>query len=195
MGATLSRVDNQDETAIHPAEVTLLDYVVGELEYERSSEIRRHVAGCSECRERIVQLSLAMDELDRLPSAGIPHDALAAPRQPARRSGRLVPLALLIAAGLGVVALFQVGGPEGSESAPTGSQVVLETASDRPELVVAELLGGLPHDIVVDRDDERRLVVLVQAGDVGVAAERLRGTSSPDGRAYVVDVAATPITP
>lgn len=195
MGATLPRVDDQDETAIHPAEVTLLDYVVGELEYERSSEIRRHVAGCSECRERIVQLSLAIDELDRLPSAGIPHDVLGAPRVPARRGGRLIPLILLLAAGLGVVALFQVGGLAGSEPRPTGSQVVLETASDRPELVVAELLGGLPHDIVVDRDDERRLVVLVQAGDVAVAAERLSGTSSPDGRSYVVDVAATPTAP
>ena len=195
MGATLPRVEDQDETAIHPAEVTLLDYVVGDLEHERSAEIRRHVAGCSECRDRIVQLSLAMDELDRLPSAGIPHDVLGAVRPPARRAGRIVPIALLAAAALGVVALFQVGGLEGADPQPTGSQVVLETASDRPELVVAELLGGLPHDVVVDRDDERRIVVLVQAGDVAVAAERLSGTSSPDGRTYVVDVAATPAAP
>lgn len=195
MGATLPRVEDQDETAIHPAEVTLLDYVVGDLEHERSAEIRRHVAGCSECRERIVQLSLAMDELDRLPSAGIPHDVLGAVRPPARRAGRIVPIALLVAAGLGVVALFQVGGLQSGEPQATGSQVVLETASDRPELVVTELLGGLPHDVVVDRDDERRIVVLVQAGDVAVAAERLSGTSSPDGRTYVVDVAATPAAP
>ena len=195
MGATLPRVEDQDETAIHPAEVTLLDYVVGELEHERSAEIRRHVAGCSECRERIVQLSLAMDELDRLPSAGIPHDVLGSARPTGRRASRVIPIALLVAAGLGVVALFQVGGLRSSEPQPTGSQVVLETASDRPELVVAELLGGLPHDVVVDRDDERRIVVLVQAGDVAVAAERLSGTSSPDGRTYVVDVAATPAAP
>lgn len=195
MGATLPRVEDQDETAIHPAEVTLLDYVVGDLEHERSAEIRRHVAGCSECRERIVQLSLAMDELDRLPSAGIPHDVLGAARPPARRAGRIVPVALLVAAGLGVLALFQVGGLQTGEAPLSGSQVVLETASDRPELVVAELLGGLPHDVVVDRDDERRIVVLVQAGDVAVAAERLSGTSSPDGRTYVVDVAATPAAP
>jgi anti-sigma factor RsiW len=195
MGATLPRVEDQDETAIHPAEVTLLDYVVGDLEHERSAEIRRHMAGCSECRNRIAQLSLAMDALDRLPSAGIPHDVLGAVRPPARRAGRIVPIALLVAAGLGVVALFQAGGLQRAEPQATGSQVVLETASERPELVVAELLGGLPHDVVVDRDDGRRIVVLVQAGDVAVAAERLSGTSSPDGRSYVVDVAATPAAP
>jgi len=195
MGATLPRVDDHDETAIHPAEVTLLDYVVGDLEQERSSEIRRHVAGCSECRDRIVQLSLVMDELDRLPSVGNPHDVLGAARPPARRTGRLVPALLLVAAALGVVALFEVGGPQPSEPRSAGSRVVLETASEQPELVVAKLLGGLPHDIVVDRDDERRIVVLVPAGDVAVATDRLSGTSSPDGRAYIVDIAATPAAP
>ncbi len=184
-------MEDQDETAIHPAEVTLLDYVVGELEQERSSEIRRHVTGCPECRDRIVELSLAMDELDRLPSAGRPHDPRVAAAQP-RRAARIVPIILLVAAGLGVLALFQVGGLTPAPApVPVGQRIVLETASQKPELVASELLGGLPHDVTVDRDDPRHLIVLVQPGDVQVAAERLSGTSSPDGRAYVIDVAGT----
>jgi anti-sigma factor RsiW len=187
-------VEDQDETAIHPAEITLLDYVVGELEHERSAEIRRHVAGCPECRDRIVELSLAMDELDRLPSAGLAQDAVAAVRP--RRAARIIPIVLLVAAGLGVIALFQVGGLTPAPApAPVGERIVLETASEQPELVVSELLGGLPHDVTVDRDDPRHLIVLVQPGDVQVAAERLAGTSSPAGRAYVIDVAGTRTAP
>jgi len=188
-------VDDHDETAIHPAEVTLLDYVVGELEHERSSEIRRHVAGCPDCRDRIVDLSLAMDELDRLPSAGHGHGRVGSATQP-RRAARVIPIVLLVAAGLGVLALFQVGGlTPAPVPAPVGERVVLETAAQEPEVVVSELLGGIPHDITVDRDDSRHLIVLVQPGDVPVAADRLSGTASPEGRAYVIDVAVAGRTP
>jgi hypothetical protein len=77
----------------------------------------------------------------------------------------------------------------------TGERIVLETASAQPEQMISELLGGLPHSVTVDRDDPRHLIVLVQQDDVGAARGRLIGTSSPDGKAYVVDIAGTASAP
>jgi anti-sigma factor RsiW len=182
----------------HPEEVTLLDYVVGELGPDSSDAIRRHVEGCPSCRERIVDLAMDMDEIDRLPIAAIPHDILRSAFSPEhelsgrRRSARrTAPLLLLIAAALGVIALFQLGGLRTSEGAAVQRQVVLQTASGDPAGVVDELLGGLPHSVVIDRADERHLVVLVSDADVAVAYARLSGTSATGGQSYVVDVGAT----
>ena len=181
---------------MHPAEVTLLDYVVGELPSPESGEIRQHVATCAVCRDRIVALSMAMDELDRLPSAG--HARLPASGLPmvrGRIGRRFIPIAILVAAGIGVLALFQLGGPQVAAPPVTGERIVLETASAQPEQMISELLGGLPHSVTVDRDDPRHLIVLVQQDDVGAARGRLIGTSSPDGKAYVVDIAGTASAP
>ena len=65
-----------DETADHPQELTLFEYVVGELGPDTSDGVRVHMEGCPECRDRIVTLAMEMDELDRLPLVPIPHDLI-----------------------------------------------------------------------------------------------------------------------
>lgn len=182
----------------HPEELTLLDYVVGDLGPDTSDAIRRHVETCPSCRERIVELATDLDELDRLPIVAIPHDLLreALTRSPAalRRRGiarRTAPFLLLAVVGIAVVALFQLGGVRASDSVGTQRQVVLQTTSADPVRVVEDLLGTLPHSVVVDRADPRHLVVLVGDADVGVAYSRLTGTSATGGQSYVIDVAAT----
>lgn len=180
-------MDEAEDTATHPTAVALLDYVVGELPPAASDDVRRHVAGCTECRERIVALASAMDELDRLPSLPPP-----ATSGGVRRATRIVPILLLLAAAVGVIALFQVGGLTPAAPPAMGGRVVLETASTDPAAVVADVLGGLPHRVTVDRDDPRHLVVLVAPGDAEVAAGRIAATRSDDGRTYAVDVAESP---
>ena len=179
----------------HPAEVLLLDYMIGELGPDSSDAVRRHINGCRECRGRVSSLSLAMDEIDRLPSAAIPHDVLqqstlTSGRRARRRLVRVLPVAILLAAAIGVLALFESGGLRAPTPA-VGQQVVVRTASDDPAGVVAALLSVIPHRIVVDADDERHLVVLVSGADVDLALNRLRQDDSPTGRTYVVDVAGT----
>ncbi len=179
-------MDDQDDTVTHPSSVALLDYVVGDLGADDSELIRRHVHGCHECRERLVALASAMDELDRLPS-------VSGPKRVHHRGAltRIVPVLLPVAAAIGIVVLFQVGGLQATTPAPSAGRVVLETAGDDPAAVVSDLLGGIPHRVSVDRDDPRHLIVLVGSGDVEVAQSRIAQTSSPDGRTYSVDVAAS----
>ena len=182
----------------HPEEVTLLDYVVGELGPDSSDAIRQHVERCPSCRERIVDLAMDMDEIDRLPIAAIPHDILRRTFSPEhdltgrrRTARRTAPLLLLIAAALGVIALFQLGDMRASDATTLQRQVVIQTASNDPVGVVDDLLGGVPHSVVVDQADERHLVVLVSDADVAVAYARLSGTTTTGGRSYVVDLGAT----
>ena len=199
--ATLQRycaalMDVNDETAEHPPELTLLEYVVGELGPDTSDGVRVHVESCPECRERIVTLAMEMDELDRLPLVAIPHDLIVGafgPAASARRRSirRSLPIFILLAAALGVLGLFEFGGFQGAESASTQRQVVVHTADSDPAGVVDELLGGLPHTTTVDRADARHLIVLVSDGDVDVAVARLAHTASPNGQSYVVDIGGT----
>jgi hypothetical protein len=53
----------------HPAEIVLLDYVEGTLLGEESDGVRRHIAVCDDCRRAIGEITRAIDELDRLPTA------------------------------------------------------------------------------------------------------------------------------
>jgi anti-sigma factor RsiW len=53
----------------HPAEIVLLDYVEGTLLGEESDGVRRHIAVCDDCRRSIGEITRAIDELDRLPTA------------------------------------------------------------------------------------------------------------------------------
>ncbi len=185
-----------DETATHPPELTLLEYVVGELGPDTSDGVRVHVEGCPECRDRIVTLAMDMDELEWLPLVAIPHDLIVGafgPASSARRRSirRSLPIVVLLAAAIGVLSLFEFGGFQRAESASTQRQVVVHTADSDPAGVVDELLGGLPHTTTVDRADARHLIVLVSDGDVDVAVARLAHTASPNGQSYVVDVGGT----
>jgi hypothetical protein len=154
------------------------------------------VETCPTCRDRIVDLALDMDEIDRLPMVAIPHDVLRGALAPAaqlasrRRARRLLPLLLLVVAAMGVVALFQLGSVRADEG-PLRRQVVLQTAATDPTTVVDELLGGIPHTVVTDRADDRHLVVLVGDADVAVAQARLAASTTTGGRSYVIDIGAT----
>ena len=139
---------------------------------------------------------MEMDELDRLPLVAIPHDlivgayrtASSARRRSIRRS---IPIVVLLAAAIGVIGLFELGGFKGAAATTTQRQVVVHTADSDPAGVVDELLGGLPHTTTVDRADARHMIVLVSDGDVDVAVARLAHTASPNGQSYVVDVGGT----
>ncbi len=190
-------MDEFDDTIAHPQEVVLLDYVVGELGPDRSDAIRRHVDSCPDCRERIVTLAMSMDEIDRLPVVGIPHDLLLGSlkrgreRTPSRRSVRSLPWIALALAVAGAIALLQVGPFVGDSATMMPRQVVLQSAD--PVKVIGELLATVPHRVVVDRDDERHLVVLVANDTVNEATSLLSGTTSPNGLTYVVEIAGTGI--
>ncbi len=190
-------MDEFDDTIAHPQEVVLLDYVVGELGPDTSDAIRRHVDSCPDCRERIVTLAMSMDEIDRLPVVGIPHDLLLGSlkrgreRTPSRRSVRSLPWIALILAVAGAIALLQVGSFVGDSVTLMPRQVVLQSAD--PVKVIGELLATVPHRVVVNRDDERHLVVLVANDSVNEAISRLSGTTSPNGLSYVVEVAGAGI--
>ncbi len=190
-------MDEFDDTIAHPQEVVLLDYVVGELGPDTSDAIRRHVDSCPDCRERIVTLAMSMDEIDRLPVVGIPHDLLLGSlkrgreRTPSRRSVRSLPWIALALAVVGVIALFQVGSFAGDSVTLMPRQVVLQSAD--PVKVINELLTTVPHRVIVDRDDERHLVVLVANDSVNEATSLLSGTTSPNGLSYVVEIAGTGI--
>ncbi len=190
-------MDEFDDTIAHPQEVVLLDYVVGELAPDRSDAIRRHVDSCPDCRERIVTLAMSMDEIDRLPVVDIPHDLVLGSlkrgreRTPSRRSVRSLPWIALTLAVVGVIALFQVGSFVEDSTTMMPRQVVLQSAN--PVKVINELLTTVPHRVIVDRDDERHLVVLVANDSVNETISRLSGTTSPNGLSYVVEIAGTGI--
>ncbi|MSO47737.1 MAG: hypothetical protein EXQ67_06600 [Thermoleophilia bacterium] len=186
-------MDLHDETAAHPPELTLFEYVVGELGSDRSDGIRVHVEGCPECRDRIVSLAMEIDELDRLPLVAIPHDLIRGAfdgRSTQRRRSllRILPIVVLLAAATGVVGLFEIGGLENSSTTVEQRQVVVATADSDPVGVVDALLAGITHTTTVDQADARHLIVLVSDDDVDVAVARLEDTASPNGKSYVVDV-------
>jgi anti-sigma factor RsiW len=189
---------DDDHHEAHPEEVTLLDYVVGELGPDSSDAIRRHVETCVSCRERIVDLAMDVDEIDRLPMVGIPHDLLLGALSPEhslagrrRTARRTAPILLLLAAAIGVIALFQIGGVRAADDVATQRRVVLQTASGDPVGVVDRLMGGVPHSVVIDRADDRHLVVLVGDADVAVAYARLSEAPATDGQNYVIDLGGT----
>lgn len=191
-------MDGADHRPEHPEEVILLDYVIGHLDPADSDAIRRHVSFCEACRDRIIEISSAMDELDRLPTASIPHDVLLVPRERgflARNAGRLVPFIALIIAVVGILLLFEVGGfGTPPQDAAADRRVLIRSAATDPTEVVAGLLAGIPHRIVTNRDDDRHLIVLVPDAQVRAAGARLAPSEGSDGRTYVVDIAGTGVT-
>ena len=189
-------MDEDPDEPAHPEEVLLLDYVVGDLAPDSSDAIRRHVERCADCRERIVDLAMEMDEIDRLPTVAIPHDMLRGvlPEGARRRLSPLLPVAVLLLVGCGIFALFQIGGVRG-DAAPGQRQVVLRLAAPDPERAVSDLLAGLPHTVAVDRDDARHLIVLVSDADLAAAYGLLAGRPPGDGRSYIVDIGGVGVLP
>src|SRR4051794_37438449 len=85
----------------HPDDIILLDYVEGMLQGQASDSVRRHIATCRACRRTLAELSDTVSELERLPTAEIPHDALGGPG----RAGMLRALARFVRVVLAAPAL------------------------------------------------------------------------------------------
>lgn len=189
-------LDDEDD-AFHPEEVTLLDYVVGDLAPDSSDVIRQHVERCADCRERIVDLAMEMDALDRLPTVAIPHDVLRGVRAEGARRRRsvILPIAALLAVGVGIFALFELGGMRGGVAAEGQRQVIVHLDGGQPVRTVDALLADVPHTITADRDDPRHLVVLVSDADLAVAYDRLSRTAPDDGVSYIVDLGGAGVLP
>ena len=189
---------DEDEDTQHPEEVTLLDYVVGDLAPDSSDAIRRHVERCADCRERIVDLAMEMDALDQLPTVAIPHDVLRGlrPEDGRRRWSRLAPVVILLIVGAGIFALFQIGGLRAAGGAPAGQrQVIIRTAPADAERLVGSVLADVPHTITVDRDDDRHLVVLVSDADLAYAYGLLEAASDGEGKSVIVDLGGAGVLP
>lgn len=128
---------------VHPEELILLDYVIGQLPDETRDQIKRHVAGCRACRRTIDDLILTVDELDRLPTMAIPHDSpaemAAARTRPRSRIRFFVPaLAIVLFA---LLALVTLGGSRGGATKPQPMQTF---ALDVPTGDIAQVQRLLP---------------------------------------------------
>jgi anti-sigma factor RsiW len=192
-------MSSRDLLPDHPADLTLLEYLVGDLPTDASDRIRRHVAACRGCRRTIAELSLTVDELDRLPTVPIPHDAMAFGEEerarPFRRVLRLLPIVAILLAVAGVVGVLGAGG--GREPAPARAQSVTVRlpADGREKLVVQQEVAEVEGvEIWQDRDRRNHLMIVVPPGavDAVVAAlDPLRQRTK--GRPVAVEV--VPRTP
>ena len=136
---------------VHPEELLLLDYVIGQLPDETRDQIKRHVAGCRACRRTIDDLILTVDELDRLPTMAIPHDSpaeLAAARaRPRSRIRFFVPaLAIVLFA---LLALVTLGGSRGGTQAAADADVLASTSRARHAQVREACCPRATHSLVV----------------------------------------------
>jgi anti-sigma factor RsiW len=187
----------RDRIPDHPEELTLLDYLVGQLSPEASHEIQRHVASCRACRRTIADLSMTVDELDRLPTVAIPHDSPPGLRSGRLRAGRparrLVPVvAVLIAA---VVAVVAIGLGRGSSSAV--AQRDLTVAAPRGSAVTAEVLrrylDGTPG--VIEQLPHGDWVILVRDTSAPAALRALQRHAGGDARVWLASVGRSQLPP
>jgi hypothetical protein len=127
----------------HPDDIILLDYVEGMLQGQASDSVRRHIATCRACRRTLAELSDTVSELERLPTAEIPHDALGRPGRAGmlRALARFVPV-VLAATALVCAILFTRSGAgrkhDDSAAAATG-------APTRPLVLPATLTRRALH--------------------------------------------------
>ena len=115
----------------HPEELDLLDYLFGHLPREASDQIRKHIGACRACQRTIGDLSVTVDELDRLPTIAIPHDSLhghEVPR-PSRRS-RLVALPAIAILAAGALAMAAFGIDRGGQDVAPATTVTILSVGD-----------------------------------------------------------------
>src|SRR5262249_50913905 len=125
----------------HPDDIILLDYVEGMLQGQASDSVRRHIATCRACRRTLAELSDTVSELERLPTAEIPHDALGRPGRAGmlRALARFVPV-VLAATALVCAILFTRSGAGRRHATPPRAQA-------QPQLPVRTLpLMALPSN-------------------------------------------------
>ena len=158
----------------HPDEILLLDFLEGALDGARADGVRRHVSGCRLCRRALADLSQAVDALERLPTAQIPHDHVGVRMREAPRTSRLLtrlaPVVVAAAALLVAAIMLRPGDTSHRADAPP-TRVVWEGAISIPGgAPIARLRGDLAPlcPAVARRGD--LVTVAVDRADVAAAA-------------------------
>jgi hypothetical protein len=140
----------------HPAEIVLLDYVEGTLLGEESDGVRRHIAVCDDCRRAIGEITRAIDELDRLPTAStLPRRSTAERLRAAfRLTLRSFPLgfaACAIVAALLLMRPVSTSPRAGTARAPERAVSVRIPAAQRAVTYIRQLLAPVhPSYVAVD---------------------------------------------
>jgi len=198
----------------HPAELTLLDYLMDQLPPETSDNIRRHVAACRACRRTIEDLEDTVVALDRLPTVAIPHDMPAQRHAPRQRRQRRPRRLALVATGLLAVAAAAAAIAVGRQIG-RDARAPLAAASADPQwvpIVLAADAKRAHHDLTVAlqvaAEDVQVLeigvptnpsfVVVASAADKAAVARRLARPielGAPPGRSYRIEIATTPGSP
>jgi anti-sigma factor RsiW len=181
-------MSSRDKLPDHPAELTLLDYLIGQLPPEASDQIRRHVSACRACRRTIADLSLTVDELDRLPTVAIPHDTLGfgVDRPPAsRRLTRLLPALAVLLGAAAVLATLGVG-RGGSPRKSAGDRTFhLQLEATDPPVIASRIKSALPDDVMGDAlifsPVPHRFVVVVRAAEIDRTLAALEQAATADG--------------
>jgi anti-sigma factor RsiW len=199
----------------HPAELTLLDYLMDQLPPEASDSIRRHVAACRACRRTIEDLEDTVVALDNLPTVAIPHDTPAAARSAlrGRRRRRPVRLAIVAAALLAIAAALAAVGVgrrigESTQTATTATDadqwfaISLPVGPKKAQAQLASLLHGVAPDAQVVQGQSSRtsplLVVVVDEAHRTAVARVLHGYTDQavaTNQPYDVEIATTARSP
>jgi anti-sigma factor RsiW len=153
----------------HPDDIVLLDYVEGMLQGQASDSVRRHIATCRACRRTLAELSDTVSELERLPTAEIPHDALGRPGRAGmlRALARFVPV-LLAATALVFAILFTRGGGGRRHASSVRTAATLAALRLPPSVGVAMIVKKLKRaklKAVVNRPQwSEGFIVIVPSG-------------------------------
>jgi anti-sigma factor RsiW len=148
-------MSSRDRIPDHPEELLLLDYLFGQLPRETTDQIKRHVSSCRACRRTVADLSLTVEELDRLPTVAIPHDSPydeePRRRRPSRSRWTYVPAILILVIGIGSLALYSVERAGRAATADTVTEVdVNATAAQLREAAAVDPLARVYQDVTTN---------------------------------------------
>ncbi len=176
---------------VHPEELLLLDYLIGQLPAETSDQVRRHVAGCRACRRTIADLSLTVDELDRLPTVVIPHDApggaVGSRRPPRARLRSYLPATAVVLIAIAVFTALGLGRQAPPPTPPTSRVVSLSLPDGLTSLrtLLPRVVEDAPVYVRADRAIDE-YILLVPADVIPEVADRLEAEPPGPDRVYVM---------
>jgi anti-sigma factor RsiW len=187
-------MSSRDLLPDHPAELTLLEYLVGDLPDETSDRIRRHVAACRACRRTIADLSLTVDELDRLPTVHRPHEVpvpleeLPGPRP--FRAARILTIVAVLVAAVGVAVVLRLNEPSGPPPRTTRFFLRLPARPAAVEIAIRDALPATAQPRVsFTQGKPVSVVVNVAKGDLDATLRDLpQMPPTRNGRYWTVDV-------